>query len=487
MPDIGEIRQSADGSKRATWSGSQWMIVPANPNQGVASGRTDTQDMDTFKNIATTVGMTGLPMLAAPETIPMRILMAALGGAAGRGIGHAAVAGAGVPQDASVLGDIGTGAMEGGLGEALTTPVGPIAKYTGKGMQALAKLLGVGESGTSGAVGAGTRAFLAHEMGAGPIGATAAVVAPPALRAAGSALESAGGKLPTRTLSQHMDTVLDALTKDTRTSFPRNPRVSSSSPWNYREPSVPRSPAFEPQPVSMDTGIADANTPNISEYVPNAATGEPASAFPATVEHYAPNVSGHVPGAPTGEPAIAFPPSMESMAPNVSGYVPGTEASQPATAFPPTVEHYAPNTGGQAPSVSPVVRDFTQPANDVNWQSPSVTSPSAPVSPPETPVSLQHLPDRELSDAELHNIERNSPFGEGQIIPGPRPTELSTPSLEGMNTPSEPVTIRPDMNDIRQALGRPSREEELDFQEMLGRQSYNRHTYDIRSPYLSRK
>jgi hypothetical protein len=115
MPDQNEVREDPNTGQRKVWTGQMWMDVK-NPNAGVPSGRTDAQDLETFKNGATGIG--ALASLFAPEvTAPLKVGISAIGGMMGRGAAHGMAAVSHAPQD-SLAEDLGKGAVEGATQEA---------------------------------------------------------------------------------------------------------------------------------------------------------------------------------------------------------------------------------------------------------------------------------------------------------------------------------------------------------------------------------
>lgn len=172
------------------WTGSGWMDFK-NPNAGVPSGRTDAQDLDTFKNGAT--GLGALASLFAPEvTAPLKVGISAIGGMMGRGLAHGAAATSHAPQDASLGEDLAKGAAEGGMGEAGPLGVGNILKYGGKGMRAIGESVPGNLWERTIPAEAVSEWMLGLPRGAG---AAAATIGPPVMRGTGKAAEWAGNAI----------------------------------------------------------------------------------------------------------------------------------------------------------------------------------------------------------------------------------------------------------------------------------------------------
>lgn len=358
MPEPNEVRVSKDG-REAVWTGSQWMILPSNPSTGTPSGRTDAEDFSTFKNAATSLG--SLASLFLPEVgIPARVAAAVLGGAAARGTASAMVGGGNVPAD------LAKGAMAGGIQEALPLVAGPAWKYGGAGLQKLASLFGVGSSPTSAAIGAGTRALIAHDLGFGPGGTAAAVVGPPIARGVGKGMQTAGEAISGRTTSQNILKGLQFLT------------------GGGEDAATAAAPAMAPRLVKQ-------GAPKVESVLDDALQG-------LRNESSAP---------------IGDTPSVRSVdRGNISA--PGGVRSSPPVLDP----------GAQA------IRDQT--ATSV----PAAMRSGAPAQTGSAPV-------RQPSEAELFNLNRSAPYGEGATIPQALPTELRPLSLQGLEEAGQIQNVKP--------------------------------------------
>lgn len=193
MPNEGQIQKNKTTGEMRQWSGGGWQPIQMPPHQ--TSDRTDSQDLDTLKNFMTGAGSVGMSVLA-PESIPMRIGAAAIGGALGRGVGHAIAAPTHSNGDASLTDDLGTGATEGAIGEAAPAGVGMGLRGAGRAAQA------VGGAITKPAHYAGAAQVFTGHL---PSGA-ATLAAPTILKKSGQGMQAIGDAMgPPKTTSQYVD------------------------------------------------------------------------------------------------------------------------------------------------------------------------------------------------------------------------------------------------------------------------------------------
>lgn len=203
MPEQNEVRRNPQTGQTVVWTGSQWMNFK-NPNEGIPSGRTDTDDSELLKQFLTTGGtMAGGAVGGMPGAIA--------GGAIGRTLGHVPEAlhsaATGAPNSGSFFADPALGAMEGATQDVLPRILGPIMKWGGRGVKAVGDMLP--ENAWHRLIGGEA----ATEMLGGPrgVGGAAAMAAKPVLTGVGNMSERAGSAMEGKNLSQHLQEMIDGL------------------------------------------------------------------------------------------------------------------------------------------------------------------------------------------------------------------------------------------------------------------------------------
>lgn len=205
MPDQNEVREDQNGNRKV-WNGNAWMDL-RNPNAGIPSGRTDAQDLDTFKNGMT--GLGGLASLLLPEaSAPVKILTSAIGAMTGRGIAHGAAATSHAEQP-SLAEDLGTGATDGAMMEGGPAVVGQSLKYGGKFLKAAGDALPENMWHRI-MVGEPVAEFMGLPRG---VGASAAGASKPLLTMTGRGAEATGNAINGRTTSQLLRDAWEGITK----------------------------------------------------------------------------------------------------------------------------------------------------------------------------------------------------------------------------------------------------------------------------------
>jgi|GEM_PF-4088205 len=222
-PAVGEQNRLGE-----TWDGQRWTGGHSAPMINMPprtpSGRTNQDDLELLKQFLTTGGTIAGGVIGGPPG-------AILGGAAGRMLGHVPETFSQAPGEGSFGTEAALGAMEGGAQEMLPAVAGPIARYGGRGLKAIGRMMLDNPSAPyrDRAIMAAARGYGAHEFGAPAFVQGAASVGPIVASEAGSGLERAGEALGTGTLSQRVRGGLDALMERLRPAASHGERMAAAA------------------------------------------------------------------------------------------------------------------------------------------------------------------------------------------------------------------------------------------------------------------
>lgn len=337
-PNVGDVR-SYNGEVRQ-WTGTGWTLIdspgPIGPQSlgftappPTPSGRTDKQDFSAFKNFLTGAGSTILPMLVPEAGIPMRIAMAAMGGAAGRGAGHAMEPN----PDESLSSDIALGGTEGAGLELGPTALSGALRVGGRALGTVGRKLNIGSGWM--------RGLVAREAGLPAPAIAAAVAGPPVADVVGRGAERLGDAIGPETTSQRLLRFFRGGSAEpaagTVERYAPNVGRQSTEVPGFSMPAAADVPEPLPQP-SLDRyganrsgyqGNAVPEAPGSISSLERQATASPVDRFTGQSSGYAP---GPVPEAPSSlrglEEATKAP--LEPYGGQSSGYEPGAVPRAPS-------------------------------------------------------------------------------------------------------------------------------------------------------------